>query len=1020
MGTPLRVVILEDRPTDVQLILYELRAANFEPDWTRVDSEEEFLTQLKSPIDVILSDFSMPSFDALRALRLVKERDLDIPFIVVSGSIGEDVAVDVMKQGATDYLLKDRLGRLGTAVQNALMQAQLREEKKIAEQARSSAESMFRKLVDNSLVGVQILQDGKYAFANSRIAEIFGYSVDELRSLDSWADVVAASDRDMVINQVHRRLTGVDPYAHYVFKGLRKDQSVIEVEVRSNRIELHGRPAVLGMLVDITESKRVEAEIQRTTDLLRAIAEWTPDAVFVKDRLGRYLLFNPAAARFVGRRVEDVIGHDDTELFDPEGARLVMDRDRGVMASGEIDTEEEVLTAAGVTRTFLATKAPYRDKQGNIIGVIGISRDITQRKQAEAERDHLLSRLRLQFERMPLGGMLTDAEFRVIDWNSAAERIFGYSKDEILGMGPPFEKIVSPGWWPEESGILQRIKSGDMTANTVIENVTKDGRGIICEWNNTPLLDADGQFIGMFSIAQDITDRRDAEQALKLRDRAIQAVTQGIVITDPGQPGNPIIYVSPSFEKLTGYSTQEVLGRNCRFLQGPGTDPETVARLRRAIRDVQPCKVELLNYRKDGTSFWNELSISPVTDDHGRLTHFVGSQADVTSRRRLEEQLRQVQKMEAVGRLAGGVAHDFNNLLTIINGYSELMLDGLAETDPHADYVQQIRRAGDRAAEMTKQLLAFSRKQMQQPVVLDMNSLIQETEKLLNRLIGADIHLVLDLNLSLWKINADKGQMEQIIMNLILNARDAMPSGGSLVVTTNNVELDENYASMHSDARPGKYVLLAVSDTGCGMDKETMARVFEPFFTTKDADKGTGLGLATVYGIVKQCNGHIDVYSETGLGTTFKVYLPINGADEAASVQPQLISETRRGNEVILLVEDEAGVRSLATQILTSNGYQVLEASNGQEALTVIEQAPQVIQLIITDVVMPGMGGRQLIEQIRNRLPDAKVLFMSGYTEDAIVRHGILSSEAEFLQKPFTAVALKSKVREILDLKLAQ
>lgn len=1019
MGTPLRVLILEDRPTDVQLILYELRLAGFEPDWSRVDTEEEFLTQLKSPLDIILSDFSMPSFDALRALLLLKERELDIPFIVVSGSIGEDVAVDVMKQGATDYLLKDRLGRLGTAVQNALTQAQLRKEKKVAEEARSSAEGMFRKLVDNSLVGVQILQDGKYAFANSRIAEIFGYSVEELRALESWGNVVEEGDREMVANQVRRRLDGTDPYAHYVFKGLRKDHSVIEVEVRSNRIELHGRPAVLGMLVDITESKRAEAEIQRTTDLLRAIAEWTPDAVFVKDHVGRYLLFNPAAARFVGRRVEDVIGRDDTELFDPEGARLVMDRDRAVMASGEIDTGEEVLTAAGVTRTFLATKAPYRDKQGNVIGVIGISRDITQRKQAEAERDYLLARLRLQFERMPLGGLLTDADFRIIDWNSAAERIFGYSKEEVLGMGPPFEKIVPQTWWPQESGILQRIKSGDMMANSVNENLTKDGRVIICEWNNTPLLDAAGQFMGMFSIAQDITDRRDAEQALRLRDRAIQAVTQGILITDPAQADNPIIYVSPSFEKLTGYTTSEVLGRNCRFLQGPATDPETAARVRKAIREAQPCKVEILNYRKDGTSFWNELSISPVTDDLGRLTHFVGSQADVTSRRKLEEQLRQVQKMEAVGRLAGGVAHDFNNLLTIINGYSELILDGLPASDPLVDYVEQIRRAGDRAAEMTKQLLAFSRKQMQQPVVLDMNSLIRETEKLLHRLIGADIELVLDLKSDLWKINADKGQMEQIIMNLILNARDAMPSGGSLVVATNNVELDENFASMHSEARAGKYVLLAVCDTGCGMDKETLARVFEPFFTTKDADKGTGLGLATVYGIVKQCDGHIDVYSEPGLGTTFKVYLPINGADDTAAITPLALTEPRRGNEVILLVEDESGVRSLATQILISNGYHVLEAGNGQEALAAIEQSAREIELVITDVVMPGMGGRQLIERIRDRLPDAKVLFMSGYTEDAIVRHGILSSEAEFLQKPFTATALKAKVREILDSRAA-
>jgi two-component system cell cycle sensor histidine kinase/response regulator CckA len=1016
LATPLQVLILEDRQTDVELVLYELRRGGFDPTWTRVDTEEDFLAQLRPSLDIILSDYSLPAFDAMRALEITRNSGFEIPFIIVSGSIGEEVAVEAMKKGATDYLLKDRLGRLGSAVHNAIEQIQLRETAKRSEAARHSAETLFRQLVENSLAGIQILQDGKYVFTNSRVAEMFGYTEEELRGIDSWSLAVAPEDRPMVVEQVRRRLSGELPRAQYTFKGQRKDGSLIDVEIHSNRIELDGRPAVLGMLVDITQRKRAEAEMQHTTDLLQAIAEWTPDAVFIKDRSGRYLLFNPAAAHFVGRPVEEVLGRDDTQLFSPESSLVVMQRDQEVMASGIMETREEELTAAGVKRVFLATKAPYRDNQGNIVGLIGISRDITERKRAEAERDHLLTRLQLQMDRMPLGCLLTDASFRIVDWNTAAERIFGYTKAEMIGIGPPFEKIVDPGDWPQEQDILRRIRSGDMAAHSVNSNVTKEGRKIVCEWNNTPVLDSEGNFVGVLAVAQDITSRREAEATILLRDRAIQAVTQGIIITDPALQDNPIIYVSPSFEKLTGYSASDALGKNCRFLQGPDTDSESVARLRRAIRDAQPCKLELLNYRKDGTSFWNELSISPVFDPRGRVTHFVGSQADVTSRRKMEEQLRQVQKMEAVGRLAGGIAHDFNNLLTIINGYSELILDTLTIEASFREYVDQIKAAGERAAALTGQLLAFSRKQMLQPVIVDLNVQIRDMQKLLRRLIGEDIELLLDLHSDLSRIYADRSQIEQVVLNLILNSRDAMPMGGTLIVETRDVDFDSEYVSFHPEARPGRNVMLAVCDTGCGMDKETIVRIFEPFFTTKEADKGTGLGLPTVYGIVKQSNGHIDVYSEVGLGTTFKVYLPAySSAGEAVPNAEPIPQELLRGTETVLLVEDEDSVRALAAKILRSNGYVVLEASNGKQAIEQLENELDQIKLVITDVVMPVMGGRQLVEHLHKQRPEIKILFMSGYTEDSVVRHGILSSAADFLQKPFTALSLTKKVRDSLD-----
>ena len=408
----------------------------------------------------------------------------------------------------------------------------------------------------------------------------------------------------------------------------------------------------------------------------------------------------------------------------------------------------------------------------------------------------------------------------------------------------------------------------------------------ILERINTPLADSNNRFTEVTSVAEDITSRYEADAKLRLCGRAIKAFTQGIVITDALQSDNPIVYASPSFERLTGYTSVEVLGRNCRFLQGPGTDREVMARLRQAIQDGQPFTADLINYRKDGMPFWNELSISPIHDDNGRVTHFAGTQTDVTERRRLERQLNQMQKLEAVGRLTGGIAHDFNNILTIINGYSELLLEQLSKDDPHADFAEQIKLAGDRAAALTHQLLEFSRGQILEPIVLDLNAVIMSLENMLTRLIGEDIDIAFELSTDRPAIKADRGQLEQVVLNLCLNACDAMPHGGKLAIETMCVELDLNDCATHSESRPGCYVLLAVSDSGCGIDKSALGQIFEPFFTTKTPDKGTGLGLATVFGIVKQSHGHIDVDSEPGLGTLFKVYFPIHSADAVAHPIP--------------------------------------------------------------------------------------------------------------------------------------
>jgi two-component system cell cycle sensor histidine kinase/response regulator CckA len=383
--------------------------------------------------------------------------------------------------------------------------------------------------------------------------------------------------------------------------------------------------------------------------------------------------------------------------------------------------------------------------------------------------------------------------------------------------------------------------------------------------------------------------------------------------------------------------------------------------------------------------------------------------------RRSEEQLRQSQKVEAIGRLAGGIAHDFNNLLTIINGYTELLLARIPGEDRMSRDINEIRKAGQRAASLTRQLLAFSRKQILEPKVLDLNTIVVDLEKMLRRLIGEDVELVISPAADLRRTKADPGQIEQVIMNLVVNARDAMPQGGKLTLETANVDLDDAYAARHVGVRAGAYILLAVSDTGCGMDKESMTHIFEPFYTTKGPGKGTGLGLSTVYGIVKQSGGNVWPYSEPGRGTTFKIYLP-----QAEGVVDRMTRDGRRpgaprGSETILLVEDQKELRELVRQMLEMNGYTVVAASEGLEALEICKQHTGAIHLMLSDVVMPQMGGRELAQRLASLRPTMKVLYMSGYTSNAIVHHGILDPGTAFLQKPFTPDGLACKVREVLD-----
>lgn len=523
--------------------------------------------------------------------------------------------------------------------------------------------------------------------------------------------------------------------------------------------------------------------------------------------------------------------------------------------------------------------------------------------------------------------------------------------------------------------------------------------------------DDTGRTTRMIGIAMDIDERKSAEAQLHLQAAALEAAANAIVITDGG--GN-ILWVNRAFCNLTGYSKEESVGQNPRMLKSFEHGKSFYKDLWTTIQSGQVWRGEIRNRKKDGSVYSEEMTITPVHSPSGEI-NFIAIKQDVTETKQMEAQYRQAQKMEAVGRLAGGLAHDFNNILGVIIGCSEISLDKLEASHPLAKCFLQIKAAADRAASLTRQLLAFSRQQVTYPRLIDLKKVIENLSDMLRRVVGEDVTNTFRPTVPLGTIKVDVGQIEQVLMNLVVNARDAMPNGGRITIETGNVELDESYHREHEPVQPGHYVLLSVSDTGCGMDEVTKAHIFEPFYTTKEPGKGTGLGLSTVYGIIKQSGGYIWVYSEPGTGTTFKIYLPRVGEPAEVISRPGERVRPRGGSETILLVEDDEPLRELIVSTLRNAGYSVLEADAPEKALALMKKNEGTVHLLLTDMVMPQISGIQLLKLLRASSPELRAILMSGYAADVVARHIPIPPDTPFIEKPFTRVSLLSTIRAVLD-----
>ncbi len=600
-----------------------------------------------------------------------------------------------------------------------------------------------------------------------------------------------------------------------------------------------------------------------------------------------------------------------------------------------------------------------------------------------------------------------------IQVSAAAKKVWGYEPKELIGRNSI--EFVYPADQDKSAQAAIHIMSGQSTSTFENRYLHKDGFVAHMMWSaNWSSGDKT-----MFCVARDISQIKQAEGALKESEAKYRSLIESspaiVYLAQPRLPYAPV-YVSPNIAAF-GYTPEEWVSHPDMWISLIHEDDrELVLRVtEEAMKQGLETDLEYRIIARDGDIYWLHDKGRFITDWQGNRTGWQGVMLDVTKTKDLEEQLRQSQKLESVGRLVGGIAHDFNNMLTTIIGYSDLTLMSMKVGDPFRGNIEEVKKAGERSAALTYQLLAFSRQQILQPEVVFYNRIIADTNLMLERLIGEDIQLITILNPKAGLVKVDPGQLSQIILNLAVNARDAMPQGGKLTFETDNITLNEEYARHHVGVIPGEYVLLAVSDTGTGMNKETQRHIFEPFFTTKDVGKGTGLGLATVYGIVKQSGGNIWVYSEVGVGTTFKIYLP-RIIKQAESIELKETSdELLLGTETILLVEDEEMVRTLTRQILKMCGYTVLEARNGRDALLIYKIHAGIIDLLMTDVVMPEMGGRELSERLEQIYPQLPILFTSGYTDDAIVRHGVIAAATNFIQKPFTTTTLARKVRRILD-----
>jgi two-component system NtrC family sensor kinase len=887
-------------------------------------------------------------------------------------------------------------------------------ERKRAEEEVRASEQRFKAAFMTGLDGVYIatLEDGRAIEVNDEFAELFGYAREELigrtsPELNLYCD---PADRATMVSGLMARGRIKD----FEVKGRKKNGQVMTGSLSASVMHAGGVPYVLGVIRDITERKRVEEKLRESALQLLEAADLAKIVYWEYDEETGEFIFNDAFYDLYRTTAEQEGGYRMAKW--EYGKRFVHPDDRDELkvraetrdtrpgAFGLEQYEHKGIRRDGDIMHVLVRHRSITDEDGHVLKTIGMNQDITERRKMEDALRGSETTLRaiLDASRDAMG---VSREGIRIFVNPAYVSLFGYESDEEL-MGTPIINVIAPESRDFiEERVKKRARGEPLQPSFEATGLRKDGTIFLMEVTVSTYVLNGQRFL--LIVMRDITDRKKAEDELKLLKHSIDVHYDGAYWMDTD---NRLVYVNSAACKALGYERDELIGKTV-YDVNPDMTPERVKKFWEGFREGGSVIGEAVQRRKDGTEFPVEITTTYVR--FGGHEFACGFARDISEKRKLEAQLRQAQKMEAIGTLAGGVAHDFNNILTVIMGLGNLIQMSLNPDDRNKPYIDQIVLSSERAADLTQSLLAFSRKQRITLEPHKVNAVVADTAKLLKRLLTEDITLKVDLTDDHAIAMLDVSQVDQVLMNLATNARDAMPNGGLLTIKTDVATLDETFKKIHGFGRPGTYAHLTVSDSGVGMDEKTMARIFDPFFTTKEVGKGTGLGLASVYGIVKQHEGYITVRSQLFKGTTFDIYLPLV---EATVQQPAVTSAALQGgSETILVLEDDRDVRNMITKILSNQGYDTLEAANGDDAIRVFEEHKEKIKLVILDVVMPGKNGREVFDEITRIEPRAKAIFMSGYTGDIVIDKGIQKEDVEFLQKPLSVAKLLAKVREVLD-----
>lgn len=904
-----------------------------------------------------------------------------------------------------------------------------------AERAIKESEERFRQAFSTSPDAICVLSHGEGVFVevNASFSRLTGYTGEEVigksaMEMNFWYDL---KDREEFYRRLKEEGYCENMEATFRLKGDRIDIGLLSAGV----IFFKGVPHVIATIRSITDRKRMEEKLRVSEEKYRLLSENATDIIWAFDiKTEHFTYISPSIKALRGYTPDEAMAIGLEHTLTPESYRNVkaelntalekeLHSDHTHEASKLIELHEYCKDGAIV---YTEAKVKFiRDEKGSPTGLIGITRDITDRKRAENALKESEGRYRTMITALSEGVVIFNKDGRVIGCNRSAEQILGLteaemrSKPDLLTGWQPVREDGSP--FPiDELPLVKTLSTGIPQHGVIMGDINPAGQITWLVVNCEPILDnLTGKPNSAVISFMDITDRFYAEQQLRKLSMAVEQSPAIIVITNAE---GIIQYVNPTFETVTGYSGEEAVGENARILKSGKQGLTFYQNLWKTISAGKTWEGRFINRKKDGTFYTEEATISPLRDIAGRVMNYVAVKRDVTDhlrlneeREKLKEQLVQAQKMESVGRLAGGVAHDFNNMLQAILGYVDMMLEDVRLSEVVHSRLLEVRKAAQRSADLVRQLLAFARKQPVKPKVLDLNDVITGMLKMLKPLIGEDIELQWQPGNRLWNVKIDPSQIDQLLTNLAINARDAINGVGQITIKTRNVMFDEAYCTSHPDSVPGEYVMLEVSDNGPGIDKDTLAHIFEPFFTTKSMGEGTGLGLATVYGIVKQNDGLIDVESELGNGTTFTIYLP-KWMDQAAEAEhTQAPKKLQRGTETVLIVEDEESILNICKVVLKQLGYTVLAANTPSEAIRMAKDANTKIDLLVTDVIMPQMNGRELSQRLMGLLPNMKCLYISGYTADILASRGVPDEHVHFLQKPFYMKDLAAKVRQILD-----